>query len=365
MNLTVQQQRPLAPLTTLKLGGEAEYFVEAGDRPTLLAAVAWARAHGHALSVLGGGSNLVVADRGVSGLVLQMATRGIEIVRSGEHVLVTAQAGEPFQALVDAALAENLAGLECLNGIPGLVGATPIQNVGAYGQEVADTIVEVEVLDLTVSSAATPAPAPQAPSTRWLAAAECGFDYRNSDFKRLPGRYVVLAVRYRLTPRGAPRLVYPELVRALQAKQAQPSLREVADVIWALRASKSMVLDASDPNGRSAGSFFTNPIVASAEAERVRNHALAQGMVNSLDDVPCYDAGGDQKKLAAAWLVERAGISKGMRRGAVGVSSRHALALVHHGGGSTADLLALAAEIQQRVQTVFGVRLEFEPVRWG
>ncbi len=355
-NLTltmIVQQRPLAPLTSLQLGGQAEYFVEASERTTLHEALAWARAEAHVVSVLGGGSNLVVADQGVSGLVLRMVTRGIEIVRSDDHALVTAQAGEPFQNLVDAVLAENLAGLECLNGIPGSVGATPIQNVGAYGQEVSDTIVAVEVLDRSDGS------------TRWLSASECGFSYRDSQFKRVPECYVVLAVRYRLAIKGAPRLVYPELVRALELSVAQPSLRQVADVVWALRARKSMVLDLADENVRSVGSFFTNPIVSSTEALRVRNHAVSCGLVNHIDEVPCYPAGAERKKLAAGWLIERAGVSKGMRRGAVGVSSRHALALVHHGGGSTAELLALAADIQQRVNTAFGIGLALEPVCWG
>ena len=353
MLLTISQQRPLAPLTTLQLGGPAEYFVEAADRPTLFDALRWARAAGHAVSVLGGGSNLVVADQGVSGLVVHMATRGLEIVRFDDHALVTAQAGESFQSLVDRVLAEQLAGLECLTGIPGLVGATPIQNVGAYGQEVSETIEAVEVLDRADLS------------TRWLSAAACGFGYRDSQFKRAPERYLVLAVRYRLATRAAPKLAYPELVRALDLRHAQPSLREVADVVWALRASKSMVLDPKDENGRSAGSFFTNPIVSNAEAERVRQQAVAQGMVKSLDEVPCYAADADSKKLAAGFLIERAGVHKGLRMGAVGVSSRHALSLVHHGGGSTAELLALASEIQQRVQRVFGIQLQIEPVRWG
>lgn len=353
MSLTIVQKRPLAELTTLRLGGEAEYFVEVEDRATLLEALNFARAGGHAVHMLGGGSNLVVADAGVPGLVLHMATRGIDVVKVGTHALVTAQAGEAFQSLVELALSENLAGLECLNGIPGSVGATPIQNVGAYGQEVSDTIEAVEVLDR------------QDGSVRWLAAQECGFAYRTSHFKCDPARYLVLAVRYKLEVAGAPRLVYPELVRAVAAASAQPSLREVADVVWALRANKSMVLNDADENGRSAGSFFTNPIVSYADAERVRALALSLGMVKHIDEVPCYDAGDGHKKLAAGWLIERSGIHKGLRRGTVGVSTKHALALVHLGGGSTSALLGLADEIQQRVHATFGVRLEREPVYWG
>ncbi len=351
--MTLEPNRPLAPLTTLGLGGSARFFVEARDRDTLLDALAFARDGSHPVYVLGGGSNLVVADAGVPGVVVQMATRGLEIAHTGAHAIVTAQAGEPFQHVVERALDEELSGLECLTGIPGLVGATPIQNVGAYGQEVSDTIEAVEVLDRSDLS------------VRWLLGNACGFGYRNSDFKRLPARYIVLAVRYRLTVKGTPIVRYPELVRALGATRVQPSLRDVASTVWALRAQKSMLIDPSDENVRSAGSFFTNPIVMSVEAERVRAHALASGMVNKFDEMPCYDAGAGMKKLAAGWLIERAGIHKGLRRGAVGVSSRHALALVHHGGGTTAELLAFAGEIQARVRSVFGVGLEIEPVRWG
>ena len=353
MGLTIEQARPLAPLTTLELGGAAEYFVQAHERDDVREALAWSQQSGHALSILGAGSNLVVADAGVRGLVMRMATCGIEIVRHADHALVTAQAGESFQDLVQLSLDENLAGLECLNGIPGLVGATPIQNVGAYGQEVSDTIDAVEVLDR------------QDGFTRWLSAAQCGFGYRVSQFKQVPGRQIVLAVRYRLTPNGKARVVYPELARALSLQTAQPSLREVAQVVWSLRASKSMVLDRHDENGKSAGSFFTNPIVTDEEAKRVRELAVQQQIVQKLDDVPCYDAGPGYKKLAAGFLIERAGVVKGLRRGAVGVSSKHALSLVHHGGGTTAELLALADEIKTRVVSVFGVQLELEPVRWG
>ncbi len=353
MTLTIEHGRPLSELTTLGLGGPAQCFVEARDRPTLWEALRWARAAKQPVRVLGGGSNLVIADSGVPGLVLQVATRGLEIERKGVHAWVTAQAGEPFQAVVSCALAEDLGGLECLTGIPGLVGATPIQNVGAYGQEVSDTIEAVEVLDRADLS------------TCWWSGAECGFGYRTSAFKRAPERHVVLAVRYRLTVDGVPRVAYPELARALGGHGGAPSLRQVAETVWALRAQKSMVLPAEDAHGRSAGSFFTNPLVTALEAEALQARAIAQGIVQHRDEVPCYEAADGKKKLAAGWLIERAGVAKGLRRGAVGVSSRHALALVHHGGGSTCDLMALAGEIEQRVRDVFGVMLEIEPVRWG
>lgn len=351
--LTIEQERPLAPLTSLGLGGSARYFVQVDSETLLVEALRWAKRSHLNASILGGGSNLVVADRGVEGLVLRMATRGIDISREGPVALVTAQAGESLQTLVDLSLDEDLAGLECLTGIPGSVGATPIQNVGAYGQEIADSLRSVRVLDR------------QTLSTHTLPANECGFAYRTSQFKRDPERYVVLSVTLALVPGGAPNMVYPELARALSERGAVASLREVARTVWALRAAKSMLLDPADENGRSAGSFFTNPIVSLAEAERVKAHAVSAQMVTSADEVPCFEAGATKRKLSAGWLIERAGIRKGMRRGNVGVSSRHALALVHHGGGTTAELLALASEIEGRVRDVFGIQLEMEPVRWG
>jgi UDP-N-acetylmuramate dehydrogenase len=345
--LNLEHGRPLAPLTTLGLGGPARHFVEVRARDTLEEALRWAAQAGERVAVLGGGSNLVVADAGFPGLVVRMATRGIAL--TGE--LLTVQAGEPWEDVVSAALDANLAGLECLTGIPGLAGATPIQNVGAYGQEVSDTLEAVEVLERSTLQ------------TSWLGANDCAFGYRDSRFKHEPERFIVLAARFRLRAGGAPTVRYPELARALGA--GAPSLCEVASTVRSLRASKSMLLDPADENFRSAGSFFMNPIVSEAEAARVKALAVASGIVAQPSEVPSFAAGPGLVKLAAGWLIERAGIAKGMRRGAVGVSTRHALALVHHGGGSTAELLLLAAEIRDQVERTFGITLHIEPVRWG
>ena len=353
MTLRFEQDRSLAPLTTLGLGGPARHFLEVRDRNTLLEALRWASDNQERVGILGGGSNLVVADAGFAGLVLRMATRGMELVDAGEEALLTVQAGEAWEDVVELALSENLAGLECLAGIPGSAGATPIQNVGAYGQEVSDTLEAVEVLERSTLH------------TSWLAANACDFGYRMSRFKREPERFVVLAARFRLRRGGAPLLRYPELVQAVSARASTPSLSEVAEVVRELRAKKSMLLRPDDENRHSAGSFFMNPVVTSAEAERVKQVALERGLVKRLEDVPSFAAGEGHTKLAAGWLIERAGISKGLRRGAVGVSSRHALALVHHGGGSTSELLALADEVRAKVRDVFGVELEIEPVRWN
>ncbi|MFT3925575.1 MAG: UDP-N-acetylmuramate dehydrogenase [Myxococcales bacterium] len=342
----------LAPFTTLELGGPAKYFLRAQARSEIGEALAWAARAGEQVRILGGGSNLVIADAGVDGLVIKLATRGIEISRDAERTTLEVQAGESWEDVVQLALAEDLAGIECLTGIPGCAGATPIQNVGAYGQEVSERIEAVEVLDR------------QDLSVRWLARDQCGFGYRDSSFKRAPERYVVLAVRFVLTAGGRPELRYAELARACAARAGSPSLREVAEVVRSLRGSKSMLLDRADPNSRSAGSFFTNPVLSVDEAEQVKRRALTQGIVQRVEDVPSFAAEAGKQKLAAGWLIERAGVQKGLRQGAVGISSKHALALVHHGGGSTRELLDLARAVSRQVESVFGVALVMEPVCW-
>ena len=349
MGFAVATDVPLAPLTTLELGGPARFFVRAEDEATVAQAVGWAGQRGLPLFVLGGGSNLVVADGGFEGLVLQVALPGLAFRDEGGEVLVEAGAGQSWDDLVAQAVARNLAGVECLAGIPGFVGATPIQNVGAYGQEVSETIRRVRVLDRrTVAVIELP---PEA----------CGFGYRDSQFKREPDRHVVLAVTFALRPAGAPTVRYPELRAALPA---EAGLTEVRDTVLALRRRKSMVIDPADENRRSAGSFFMNPIVPAELADRIAAQAVAEGLVSDAAQVPRFPAAGGVK-LAAGWLIERAGIGKGFRQGAVGVSSRHALALVHHGGGSTAQLLALARVVRDSVAVRFGVRLHPEPTLLG
>jgi UDP-N-acetylmuramate dehydrogenase len=346
---------PLAALTTLELGGPAEHFTRVTSRDELHHAVEFARGKGLPLTVLGGGSNIVVSSAGIAGLVVHMATRGISVSPSGGKVHVTAEAGEPWDDFVALNVAAGRAGIECLSGIPGLVGATPIQNVGAYGQEVSSTIASVEVLDLRDGSTAT------------LSHADCAFAYRDSRLKRERGRWTVLAVTFSLEPGGAPTVAYRELEQALAVgpatgATARPrTLAEVRETVLSLRRRKSMVLDPSDENRRSAGSFFTNPILPAAAAESVIALAVAQGMVARAEEVPRYPAGSGKTKLAAGWLIERAGVTKGLRSGAFGVSSKHALALVHHGGGRAEDLRAFAESIRGRVHEVFGVRLDFEP----
>ncbi|HEY2731039.1 MAG TPA: UDP-N-acetylmuramate dehydrogenase [Polyangia bacterium] len=348
MSLLVRDDVPLAPLTTFELGGCARHLVEAGDDTAVLAALRWAEARGLPAFVLGGGSNVVVADRGYDGLVIRVTSRGRVYAPAGDELRLTAAAGEPWDALVAETVARGLAGLECLSGIPGLAGATPIQNVGAYGQDVAETIRGVRAVDRRDGAIVE------------LPPAACAFGYRDSAFRRAPARYVVLGVTFGLRPGGPPTLRYPELARAL-GRGGPATLGATRDAVLALRRRKSMVIDADDPNRRSVGSFFTNPIVAVDVAERLAARAASDGVVAKAADVPRWPAGPGLVKLSAGWLIEQAGVAKGFRRGAVGVSTGHALALVHHGGGTTDALVALARQVRDAVAARFGVTLFPEP----
>jgi len=345
--LAPREHVPLAPYCTLGVGGPARFFLEARDEATVAEALAWARRRGVDLRVLGGGSNLVVADEGVDALVVRIALRGVSAEAAGRAVKVTAAAGEPWDALVAFAVERGWAGLECLSGIPGLVGATPIQNVGAYGQEVSDTLVSVRALDCATGRSVT------------LPARECGFAYRDSRFKSgEPGRFVVLAVTYRLAPGGAPTARYADLERHLAGRGRAPTLAEVRAAVLAIRRAKSMVLDPDDENRRSCGSFFTNPVVTPAAADRVAALAGDPAM-------PRWPQPDGRVKLSAAWLIERAGFRRGCTDGPVGLSTRHALALVTRDGARTADVLAFARRLRSAVEARFGVRLTPEPVIWG
>jgi UDP-N-acetylmuramate dehydrogenase len=294
--------------------------------------------------VLGGGSNVLVADRGFEGVVLRARIEDVALDEQPGRVVVTAGAGYPWDRLVAIAVDRGWAGLECLSGIPGDVGATPIQNVGAYGQDVSETIAEVQAIDRASREA------------RVFSATECGFGYRDSVFKReLKDRFVITRVTFALTPGGAPAIRYAELEKAL-ANEDAPSLARVRDTVVALRRAKSMVLDPSDENGRSAGSFFMNPTLDDVAVERV----LATGKTP-----PRFAAGAGLTKVPAGWLIENAGFAKGMRDGNVGLSTKHALAITNRGGATAAEIVAFARKIRDGVGNVFGIRLRPEPVFLG
>lgn len=345
--MQIQYDVPLAPLTTFGLGGSASHFVRVENTQTLAQVLDWA-ADRHEVLVLGGGSNLVIADEGYDGLVVQLATQGLESTSEGT---LRVAAGVPWDDVVAYAVTRGWAGIECLSGIPGLTGATPIQNVGAYGQEVSEVISSVTVVD-RVSGAST-----------HIAVDDCAFAYRDSRFKREPGRWIVMEVHLALKPAGMPSLRYRELQRAMENEV--PTLAAVRSHVLRLRRAKSMVVDANDPDSRSAGSFFTNPIVEDEVARGVAQRAVELGVAESVEAVPCFDAGGGRSKLAAAWLIERAGIDKGTRHGGVAVSRKHSLALVHRGDGTTAQLLELARRIRDQVRETFDVELTPEPTMVG
>jgi UDP-N-acetylmuramate dehydrogenase len=332
----------LAALTTLELGGRARHFVRALSEQDVVEALEFASERGVRVWVLGGGSNVVVPDAGLDGLVLSIGLRGVETdARSAE---VRAAAGEPWDGLVETMVARGLAGIECLSGIPGLVGATPIQNVGAYGQEVSETITSVRAYDRETRRFVE------------LGRAECAFSYRDSLFKsQKPGRHVVTAVSFALRADGAPTLRYPELRQRFG--DGIPNLAEVRSTVLGIRRAKSMLVEAGDENRRSCGSFFLNPIVTKAEAAAtaVRFPGL---------EMPRYPQPDGTVKLSAAWLIEHSGLTKGLRSGNVGISSRHALSLVCHTGATTRELMTFAEQLRARVQERSGISLSPEPVRF-
>jgi UDP-N-acetylmuramate dehydrogenase len=342
----IESDVSLAPLTTMQLGGRARFFANVTSEPELAEAFAWADARGVQAWVLGGGSNVVAPDSGLDGLVVAIGLRGKSRVDAAEKCLISVKAGEPWDALVTFSVEAGLAGLECLSGIPGLVGATPIQNVGAYGQEVKETIESVRAFDRRERRFVE------------LSAAECEFGYRDSRFKsREPGRFVVSEVTFALPRSAAPRITYPELLRALAPLERTPTLNEVRAAVLSLRRSKSMVLEPSDPNRRSCGSFFVNPVVSPELAVS----AAARLNDPSMPQFPQLDG---RIKLSAAWLIEHSGLARGFRRGNVGLSSRHTLALICHDGASSRELLDLAAEVQRVVRERSGIELTPEPSIW-
>jgi len=358
--MNIEENKPLAPFTTFGIGGPARWFVEAHCEDDVAEAAAWAGARKLPLFVLGGGSNLLISDAGFDGLVLHIALKGIATHEpAADKRLYQVAAGEDWSRFVERTTDDNCAGLECLAGIPGTVGGTPVQNVGAYGQEVASVIECVRVFDLEMRV------------FEELSASDCGFAYRRSRFNSIDrDRFIVTRVDYRLTPGGAPTVRYSDLQRAFAADLEAgriPTLSAVANEVRRIRQTKGMLLVEGDPDCRSAGSFFKNPIVPEALADAI---AAASPL-----PLPRFPAGTDQAgtgqnsgalvKLPAAWLIEQAGFHKGDALGPAAVSTRHTLALTNRGNATAAEILALAGQIRSSVQTRFGIELEMEPVMLG
>lgn len=340
-------------MTTLGIGGPARFFADCTSARALAAGIAWARDRGLPVFILGGGSNLVVADHGVAGLVLRVAIRGIQARVADDQTLITAGAGEAWDSFVAYTIERNLAGLECLSGIPGRVGATPIQNVGAYGQETGETLQSVEALDLETAERVR------------FDQRECELGYRASRFKgRDKGRYVITRVIYRLRPGGPPAVRYGELQNYLAENGAtSPSLAQVRDAVITIRRRKAMVIDPQDGDSRSVGSFFMNPTITEDDFEQVK--ATAARFIESPEAMPAFPAPDHRVKLSAAWLIEQAGIRRGTVHGNVGTSTRHALAIINRGGGTAREVLELCRLVQARVRDRFGVELTPEPVFLG
>jgi UDP-N-acetylmuramate dehydrogenase len=354
LSMQIEENKPLAPFTTIGVGGPARWFVQATDEAEILEAVSWASQRCVPLFVLGGGSNLLVSDAGFPGLILHPVLKGIRAADDGRTRIYIVAAGECWDQFVQRAVDDDCAGVECLAGIPGTVGGTPVQNVGAYGQEVSSTIERVRAFDLQTHIVVE------------FSAEECGFAYRRSRFNSTDrGRYLVTRVDLRLIPGGAPTLRYPDLQRALAANGAgnrAPTLAEVAVAVRAVRSSKGMLLAEGEPDCRSAGSFFKNPVVSEEQLDRIRR-ASSQSppqfpAESGIGEVPLT-------KVPAAWLIEQAGFHKGYRLGGAGISSRHTLALVNLGGATAQEILTLAARITEAVESRFGIRLEREPVLVG
>lgn len=350
----MQQYVPLAPWTTLGVGGAARFFATIQQESEIPVALAFATQYDLPVFVLGGGSNLVIADAGFPGLVMHIALRGITAQIENACARVCAAAGEPWEAFVAHCVEQDWAGLECLSGIPGSVGGTPVQNVGAYGQEVSETIASVRAFDCQTGQIVE------------LSNAECQFGYRRSRFNTLErDRFIVLAVTYALRVNGAPALRYADLKQFFADSNTAPTLAAVRAAVLTIRRRKAMVLDPADPDTRSAGSFFKNPVISNEAFVAMASNARAAGWLKADEAIPHYPAEDGQLKVPAAWLIERAGFAKGYTRGNVGLSSKHSLALINRGGAHASEVVALMQEIQSRVRNCFGLSLVPEPIFLG
>jgi len=351
----ITEHAPLAPLSTLGVGGCAKYFLSVSDAAQLPPALDWASHRGLPVFILGGGSNIVFPDEELNALVIKIDIRGIQSSSASGSEFVTTSAGEDWDAFVAWTVSRGCAGIECLSGIPGRAGATPIQNVGAYGQEVSGAIAKVAVFDRRDRM------------TKEIPGEDCSFGYRTSRFKTTDrDRFIVLSATFWLTPGGKPAVRYKQLETYLAENGIRhPTLRDVRDAVLAVRRSKAMVTDPAEPDSRSCGSFFTNPIVSREQYTDIRSAAERAGIISPNEQdgtIPAYPCPGGSMKLSAAWLIEQSGMRRGFRHGGAGISRKHSLAIVNCGGASAHDVTGLAALICARVMDKFGVRLQPEPL---
>lgn len=353
MNIEVKENITLSQYTTLQLGGAAKYFCTCSSVEELKEVFEFARKKNLRSHILGGGSNTIFSDNGFEGIVIKIELKGISFVEDGNDILVTVKAGEDWEKFVKLCVEKGYAGIECLSGIPGSVGATPIQNVGAYGQEVKDTIESVKVLERKTLNITA------------FTNSDCQFSYRQSRFKSQDaGKYIVTEVTFRLKKNGRPTINYPEVKKTIEAliplaslADGKESLEAVRNVVLSLRKKKSMVIDPNDANTKSVGSFFMNPMIDNDQLSVISNHWKKFG---DGSEIPIFTVE-DKKKIPAAWLIEKSEFKKGYAKNGVGISENHTLALVNR-GGTTNALLSLAKEIQDGVEKKFGIHLELEPI---
>jgi UDP-N-acetylmuramate dehydrogenase len=347
--MVITENVSLAPLTTLKVGGAARYFIEATSVAEVSQAIEFSKSANLPLFILGGGSNLVISDAGWPGLVLKVGITGINHRHGHDEVIFEAGAGEDWDKFVGMVVAHNIAGIECLSGIPGSVGASPVQNVGAYGQEVSNTIDSVVALDFRDGQVYE------------LGNEECGFSYRTSIFNTTErGRYIILQVNYSLKHGAEAYVAYADLKKYFAGWSEKPTLANVRDAVRKIRAGKGMLITAGDDDCRSAGSFFKNPILSADQYQALTLRAATKNL-----QIPSYPALDAQRKVSAAWLVEHSGFNRGYGTGPVGISRKHALAIVNRGNATAADIVAFKEDIQQRVEEIWGILLEPEPVFVG
>ncbi len=343
ISLDVREQIPLAPLTTFKIGGNARFFIEATNEKEIIEAIKFARRNELEIFILGGGSNILVSDEGFDGVVIKIASKGISLADGDQDfVFVTAQAGEDWDEFVEFCVSRNLAGIECLSGIPGLVGGTPIQNVGAYGQEVSETIQSVRVFDRKTNEILE------------LSNEECEFEYRKSIFNTTQkDRFVVLSVVYKLKKHGEPKIVYADLKNYFPNKK--PTLKETREVVKKIRESKGMLVRQGGLDAQSAGSFFKNPVVEKAKFAEI------QKSFGETEKVPAFRVDENFVKIPAAWLIEKSGFHKGFQIGNAGLSTRHTLALTNRGKATATEILHLKEEIGRKIKEQYGIELIPEP----
>jgi UDP-N-acetylmuramate dehydrogenase len=352
--IKIEENVPLAPFTTLGVGGPARFLIRATSDEQILEALNFTRKQGHPLFILGGGSNIVVSDSGFPGVVIKVESSGIQALDEDGCEKISAASGEEWDALVRYCVDRNLAGIECLSGIPGTVGGAPIQNIGAYGEDVSEVISGIHVLDR------------EAQCIKKLSKPDCRFEYRSSIFNSThTNRYIVLRVDFALRAGGEPRIRYDELRIHLADKKQPPALAEVRETVLRIRGSKGMVLREEDPDSRSAGSFFKNPLLDPEKAAVIEDKARDGGLLHASERIPHFAANSGKVKIPAAWLIERAGFTKGFTCGNAGISSRHALALINRGGATTQDVINLMQMIQTKVSETFGIELLPEPVFVG